>query len=157
MSPGALTATFAPPASCLSALSHTSLNGTVYYTGPAATESYFLDNYQPPRSNYCSPGVCHYGYRSACSFISGVDTVVTCCPGTLTCNTVTGMWASTLGCNFGWASPDIQTISLLKIIHGKSSVLATRTVEPCDTTNAYSVRIRFQTTNFKGTSNTVNI
>lgn len=155
MSLGALTTTFTPPASCLSDLSGTSWNGTVYYLGPASTGSCFPENYEPPRSNYYSPGVCPYGYRSACSSVSGADTVVTCCPGTLTCNARTVAWASTLGCNSGWNSPDVETISPLTVIDGTSAVSVRTTVEPYGAVNAFSYQIRFQASDIQTTSSSV--
>ncbi|KAH6714058.1 hypothetical protein BKA61DRAFT_55400 [Leptodontidium sp. MPI-SDFR-AT-0119] len=148
--PPALTTTFTPSPSCLSylyATSGTNNNNQPYVVvnlGPPTDYSTcFPSGWATNSMSYFSPGICPYGYTSACSTlgflptITSGETTVICCPSGYTCGTWPPPWVCTSSF-IGFPSTTLDLFTTGSKFGGA---------------NAFSVQIRFQATDFVSTTN----
>ncbi|KIM98166.1 hypothetical protein OIDMADRAFT_147639, partial [Oidiodendron maius Zn] len=156
MSLGELTTTFIPPSSCISSFSNVYIVGSLRYVaaGPVSTDGCFPSNYNDAQNNYYSPGICPARYTSACSSIDSIgtltETAVICCPTSYTCNTNPLAFQSTLGCSSAFA-----TIATIMTYISDGVTLSTASSNAADGGfNAFSVQVRFQSTDFPATTTT---
>lgn len=147
----ALTSTFTPPASCLQTFYHyAQVVGPMLELGPSNVPDCLPPNYQSSSDFYYSPGVCPSGYVKACSSSvvigSLTETRATCCPSNFNCQTQNILpWYTTLGCTL--SSSFVTTGPLVS-----SSDTIAETFS--GGINAYSVQIRWQSTDFPSTQAT---
>lgn len=143
-----LTTTFSPPPNCLASFA------TIYdrtggqMAGPVSTGSCLPPGYQANRGFFYSPGVCPYGYTSACSSLNEIgsltQTAVTCCPTNFSCNPrVQYPLETTMGCTSPITS-DIFSTTLYEV-NSAGDVISTTVMNLTlgDNINAFSVQVRF--------------
>jgi LPXTG-motif cell wall-anchored protein len=174
-----LTTTFTPPSPCLSTYYFDAIGASVL--GPeSGYASCFPSGWAQGSSNYFSPGVCPSGYVTACSsfntLASGLETVITCCPRygnsrfmlVVACsyclNSISGysciishtdsvfyQWWNTYSCgspvSAGQLSTTIQEYS-------SSSLIGLFTPTGVGGVNAFSVQVRFQSSDFPTSTKT---
>ncbi|KAI0534339.1 hypothetical protein GGR58DRAFT_62802 [Xylaria digitata] len=164
---GPLPTDFTVPANCASELSdiylfHTSVNSddpNAYYLlrGPLEQTLCFPGSYTANTEQYYSPARCPTGFTAPCQSINRAgtveETVLTCCPtqGDYVCQTnINKVWESTQGCRskIGVTSSELV---LSEVSSGVTS-RATSTFNTDDAVNAYSIQVRYQSTDFVSTS-----
>ncbi|KAH8647798.1 hypothetical protein BX600DRAFT_518213 [Xylariales sp. PMI_506] len=147
---GVLTTTFSPPSSCLSSFSdlYYTLSGAALAVGPISTDGCFPDDFVPGSAHYYSPGVCPLGYTSACAYLNSIgsatETIVTCCPTSLYCNTAPGhSWETQMICESAITS---LAGPFTVVNNGVTSSTVSMTFSNGGAVNAYGYVIRYQST-----------
>ncbi|KAI0518047.1 hypothetical protein F5B22DRAFT_601512 [Xylaria bambusicola] len=111
---------------------------------------------------YYSPGRCPTGFTPACEAHQAVgsltETIVTCCPtqNVYSCQTNPSdkyPWQYTLGCVSTVQSESVYTFNS---VSGGVTYLKTSTLVSSNGFNAYSVQIRYQSTDFVATTTSTN-
>ncbi|KAK1754369.1 hypothetical protein QBC47DRAFT_216898 [Echria macrotheca] len=155
---GPLTTTFVAPTTCPTSFSNTYVDErTVLAIGPLRKHTEcFPKNFVAVRDFYYSPGVCPAGYETACSSFNSAgtvtETVVTCCPRSFTCQTESIFPEQiTFGCvsrtGATWTFPTLTVLSSGEPVSVKSLAFT----DPLGNTggvNAFSIQIRYQSTDF---------
>ncbi|CZR53500.1 uncharacterized protein PAC_03379 [Phialocephala subalpina] len=157
MSVGSFTTTFTPPASCLDSFSTTTFSPSFYVAGPMTTQGCMPNNFQFSSTNYYSPGICPVGYTTACQQVNSagtvLETVVTCCPTSYACNPDRILLVQlTYGCQSIFTSAVFPHIV---VISGTIPVSTVSTTAILGAVNAFSVQIRYQSTDFQSSKSTI--
>ncbi|KAI0452433.1 hypothetical protein F5B21DRAFT_336396 [Xylaria acuta] len=161
---GPLPTNFALATNCASELDdiymfHTLVNvqqGLAYYLlqGPSDQTTCYPSGYAANTEQYYSPGRCPTGFTAPCRSTNRAgtveETVLTCCPtgGNYICQTnIRHPWETTQGC-----MSTITTSSELVVSEVSnqitSRVTSTFGVDGDDAVNAYSIQVRYQSTDF---------
>ncbi|KAI8627205.1 hypothetical protein F5Y19DRAFT_487142 [Xylariaceae sp. FL1651] len=132
--------------------SPTALTVPYYIQGPVEQTSCYPSNYAGNTQQYYSPALCPTGFTAPCrsEYRTGtiVETVLTCCPTqeNYQCQTAPlRVWESTLGCTSMIDS--VTTIAVSQVMGG-STLRTTQKLITTDGINAYSIQVRYQSTDF---------
>ncbi|KAI0098670.1 hypothetical protein GGR51DRAFT_537981 [Nemania sp. FL0031] len=128
--------------------------------GPVEQTSCYPNGYVGNGNQYYSPGRCPTGFTAACQSANTAatitETVLVCCPTqwNFTCQTsVRYPWHLTLGCNNQLSSSAPVTLVVSQVSDGITSRV-TSTFDSDDGFNAYSIQVRYQSTDFLSTTTT---
>ncbi|KAI1751544.1 hypothetical protein F4782DRAFT_178941 [Xylaria castorea] len=158
---GPLPTDFTINANCASELNdvylfRTSVDGRgAYYLlrGPLDQTTCYPGGYAANTELYYSPGRCPTGYTAACLSTNSAgtveETVLKCCPtqGNYICQTDTNHpWELTQGCASRFTTTGAK-LTLSEVSNGVTS-RATATFNTGDAINAYSIQVRYQSTDF---------
>ncbi|TGJ81105.1 hypothetical protein E0Z10_g7666 [Xylaria hypoxylon] len=164
---GPLPTDFTIPANCASELDdiyffRTSVNQdspSAYYLlrGPLEQTLCYPGSYSANTEQYYSPARCPTGFTAPCQSINRAgtveETVLTCCPtqGNYICQTdIEKVWETTQGCRSKITATSFELV-LSKVSSGVTS-RATATLNTNDAVNAYSIQVRYQSTDFISSS-----
>ncbi|KAI0411388.1 hypothetical protein F5X98DRAFT_55493 [Xylaria grammica] len=164
---GPLPTDFTIPANCASELDdiylfHTSVNQDdpdAYYLlrGPVEQTLCYPGSYAANTEQYYSPARCPTGFTAPCQSVNSAgtveETVLTCCPtqGNYLCQTnIHKVWETTQGCRSKIATTDSELV-LSEVSSGITSRV-TSTFGTGDAVNAYSIQVRYQSTDFISSS-----
>ncbi|KAI0188900.1 hypothetical protein EV127DRAFT_113894 [Xylaria flabelliformis] len=162
---GPLPTDFTINVNCASAINdayllHTSVDNHDFYyllRGPLDQTTCYPSGYAANTEQYYSPGRCPTGYTAPCQSINRAgtveETVLTCCPtqGNYICQTDTEHpWETTQGCVSTFTTTSAR-LTLSEVSDGITS-RATTTFGDADAINAYSIQVRYQSTDFISSS-----
>ncbi|PMD47738.1 hypothetical protein L207DRAFT_163277 [Hyaloscypha variabilis F] len=143
-----LTTTFTPAPSCFSTYVSNGTN-TVFYLGPIGDLACYPSGWALNSTNYFSPGHCPSGYFGVTTSLNSintlVETVVTCCPSDY--EYVLSPFITNYYCTQGF---DFTTVTALKVNDGTTAETVGSYV--FGAVNAASVQVRWQSTDFQGSS-----
>ncbi|KAI3321983.1 hypothetical protein HD806DRAFT_151702 [Xylariaceae sp. AK1471] len=127
--------------------------------GPVEQTSCYPSDYTANSQQFYSPARCPTGFTAACSSLNSAgtvkETVVTCCPtqANFGCGKeITYVWEKTLGCRNIVDSATMVTWIVSKVSDGKTSL--TTSIGNIGGVNAYSLQVRYQSTDFVSTTST---
>lgn len=129
--------------------------------GPQETTC-FPSGYSALTSQYFSPANCPYGYTPACSSTYAIgtitETIQTCCPTEYDyqCQTKTSYpWHYTLGCTNDVSESEWTTWTVIDVSDKSSTITTSTGLE--GGLNAFSIQVRFQSSDFVSTTSSINV
>ncbi|KAI1423331.1 hypothetical protein F5Y12DRAFT_716404 [Xylaria sp. FL1777] len=159
---GPLPTDFTVSASCASRLNdiyyiHTSIDQDYHpnylLRGPLEQTICYPGSYTANTELYYSPGQCPFGFTAPCQSTNRAgtveETVLTCCPtqGNYICQTTFSYpWEKTQGCVSHITDTSTELV-VSKVSNGVTSRV-TATFDERDAVNAYSIQVRYQSTDF---------
>ncbi|KAI8944609.1 hypothetical protein F4801DRAFT_585248 [Xylaria longipes] len=161
---GPLPTDFTIAANCASELDdkyllHTSVDDrNAYYLlrGPLDQTTCYLSGYTANTEQYYSPGRCPTGFTAPCQSTNRAgtieETVLTCCPtqGNYICQTdINHPWEMTQGCVSKFTATSVELI--VSDVSSQVTSRVTATFGDGDAINAYSIQVRYQSTDFIST------
>jgi len=153
--PPALTTLFTPPPSFLSDI-YAPVDFGFYVLGnPFDTADCLPDGFNYAQTSYFSPAPqCPAGYTQACASTNTIggttETMATCCPTGYQCRiSATDAWGKTFSCSLGFTSNTVVVMTVIASTPGTvTSSSKTVNLRGGDGLNAFSVQIRWQSTDF---------